>query len=258
LEEAAGYFEKATETAPQSSTAYHWLGRVYGLQARDLGPPRGIFPARRARKALEKAVALDPENVQARLDLATFYREAPGIVGGSTKDALAQVEEIKRRDPYLGALILGDLAIDQKKFDEAERQYEAAIELRPKDTEAFFRLGALHQKTGQYDKAFDAFERMLQLNRNARVAYFQLGKTADLSGQRLARGEEALKIFLQSKPFYMMPKLSWAHRRLGNIYLKQGRRDAAREEYLAAIKSAPDDAEAAAALKHLDAGSPPK
>jgi tetratricopeptide (TPR) repeat protein len=256
LDEALDYFNRATAAAPASSVAFHWLGRVNGVKARDLGPPRGIGAARRTKKALEQAVLLDPNNLDARVDLATFYREAPAIVGGSTRAALEQLDEIKRRDPYEGGLVQGDLAVDEKKYEEAEGHYRKAVELAPAKTPAHFRLGLLHQRTGRYDSAFAEFATVLRLDPAEKRALFQIGKTADLSGLRLAQGEEALKSYLQCQPFFIMPKLSWAHRRLGNIYRKEGRLEAARDEYLAALRLAPEDKEAAKALKQLEAAAP--
>ena len=255
LEEAVHYFERATAAAPKNSMAYLWLGRANGIQARDLGAPRGIGPARRARKNLEKAVALDPDNVEARLDLATYYREAPMIVGGNNRAAALQAEEIKRRDPYLGWLIAGDLAAEDKKYAVAERAYRAAMDLKPHDTESYFRFGVLEQRLGRFDQAFGAFEKMLQIDPNDKRAYFQIGKTADMSGQKLDQGEEALKRYCEVKPFFMMPKLCWAHRRLGNIYLQKGQPNAARKEYLVALSMDPSDKEASAALDRLSNGS---
>lgn len=251
LPKAIEFFEKAAAAAPQDSSTFHWLGRAYGVRARDLGPPRGMGPARAAKHALEKAVSLDPNNLEARVDLVTFYKEAPGIVGGSKRAALSQAEEIERRDPYLGALVQGDLDLAEKRFGEAERHYRAATQLQPTRPEAFFRLGVAYQQHGQYPDAFSAFHRTLQLDPTQRSALFQLGKTSDLSNQRLDEGEQALKSYLECRPFYIMPKLSWAHRRLGNIYLKEGHPEAARQEYLAALKLDPNDKEARSALHQL-------
>jgi tetratricopeptide (TPR) repeat protein len=253
LADAAQLFEKVTLMAPRKAAGFHWLGRVCGVQAREFGPPRGVGPAWRAKKALEKAVALDPDNLEARLDLATYYREAPGIVGGSKRAALAQLEEVTRRNRYLGAIVFGDLAMTEKRYDEAERQLNSARQQQPEKAEAYYRLGLLHQRTGQFDQAFADFEKVLTLDPEDRRALFQIGKTTDISGRQLDRGQRALEAYLQCRPFYIMPKLSWAHRRLGNIYLKRGRRDAARTEYLAAVKADPNDPEAASALKQLDA-----
>jgi tetratricopeptide (TPR) repeat protein len=251
LDAARRQFERATVVSPTNSEAFHWLGRVEGIQAREWGVPRGIGPARNTRKALERAVELDPNNLEARVDLATFYREAPFLVGGSRKAALGQVEEVERRNPYLGALLRGDMAISDKAFREAERSYRTAVDLQPKEAESYFRLGLLFQRTKEFDRAFTAFEKVLELNPLDQRAHFQIGKTADLSGQRLEQGEAALQAYLRCRPFYIMPKLSWAHRRLGNIYLKKGLREAARDQYLAALRLEPDDKEAAAALKDL-------
>ena len=174
-------------------------------------------------------------------------------MGGSTRASLEQLSEIDRRNPYLGHLVHGDMAMDEGRFDQAERQYQAALQLDSFRTDAYCRLGILHQHTGKYESAFDAFETALRLDTKEKAALFQIGKTADLSGQRLERGIEALELYMQSPPFYVMPKLTWAHRRLGNIYLKQGKREAARAEFMAAVKTGPDDKEAAAALKQLEA-----
>ena len=255
IDDAAHLFERATSVAPKHSAAFHWLGRAYGIQARELGPPMGMGAARRTKRALETAVNLDPNNLEARLDLATYLRQAPMIVGGSRKSGLAQVEEICRRDPFLGALARGDVALDDKKFEEAERHYQSAVRASTNNADAYYRLGVLHQKTGRYEEAFAALEKVLQIDPAQKRALFQIGKTADLSELRLERGEKALQAYLQCEPFFTMPPLAWAHRRLGNIYFKKGARDAARAQYLAALKLAPGDKEATAALKHLDSAS---
>src|SRR5262249_50890958 len=112
------------------------------------------------------------------------------------------------------------------------------------------------QRTKQFDKAFTAFDSVLQINGSDKPAHYQIGRTADLSGQQLDRGEEALKLYLQCQPFYIMPKLTSAHRHLGNIYLRKGRPEAAREEYQACLTLDPNDKQAAAALKKLEATTP--
>ncbi len=256
LSDAIGYFEKAEIASPTNSAVAHWLGRACGIQARDLGPPRGIGPARRTRKSLERAVQLDPNNLDARVDLATFYRQAPMIVGGSKRGATTQLEEISRRDAYLGALVKGDQAMDDKRFDQAESFYKDALQRVPGKTDAYFRLGILYQRAARYEDAFASFEKLLAIAPEDKPTLFQIGKTADLSGHHLEKGEAALKKYLECQPFYIMPKLSWAHRRLGNIYLKKRQIEPARQQYRIALQLTPDDREAAAALRQLEVSSP--
>jgi tetratricopeptide (TPR) repeat protein len=75
-------------------------------------------------------------------------------------------------------------------------------------------------------------------------ACYQIGRLAVLSGQRLERGEECLKLYLQRDPKPDEPSLASAHYRLGLLYERKGNRDLARREYSAALEidSARDDA----------------
>jgi len=259
LDAAVKWFERATRTDKTNSLYFLWLGRAHGVQAREAGIPEGAIPCANAKTAFDKAVALDPNNVEGRYDLIQWYLETPGIAGGSIKRALAEAEQIKRRDPYFGNIASGRVLEHQKKFVEAERAYQAARDLKTARFEAHYALGYLHKQTKDYAKALAAFETVLQLPSNEdrpyqigrAEAYYQIGRTCLLFGERLDRGEEALKIYLQLRPNFYMPSLAWAHIRLGNIYEKRGRHAQARAEYEAALALEPDHKGAKAALKNL-------
>src|SRR5262249_32319220 len=160
---------------------------------------------------------LAPDFIPAREDLIQFHRRAPGIIGGSRKAAEAQAQEISRRDPYLGWLIAGDLLIDKKKFLEAEARYRSASLLKPAKSDAFYRLGLLHLETKEFEQAFSAFERILSLDTNEMAAFFYIGHTGALSGKQLNRAEEALRIYLGTKPQIDRPSLAQAHFALGRV-----------------------------------------
>ncbi len=77
--------EKAVSLAPANSQFHLWLGRIYGEKADKSGFMTAAGLARRVRTEFEKAVQLSPNSVDARSDLAEFYLEAPGIVGGGKR-----------------------------------------------------------------------------------------------------------------------------------------------------------------------------
>src|SRR4051812_19622664 len=93
-------------------TALTWLSRAASLEpnnARYLGDFGGTSlelaarthsysAATKGRDAMEKAIALDPEYLDAREGLYQFYQQAPWPIGSSSK-AAAQVAEIAKRDP---------------------------------------------------------------------------------------------------------------------------------------------------------------
>lgn len=99
---AAEWFARAAERDANSAEYHLWLGRAYGHQALRAGPWKQVLLARKVKTHFERAVALDPDNTAARLDLLEYYLQAPSFLGGSRDKARAQVEEIKRRDAARG------------------------------------------------------------------------------------------------------------------------------------------------------------
>ena len=67
---------------PNNGEYHLWLGRTYGEKADASNFLTAAGLAKKVRTEFERAVQLDPGNVMARTDLAEFYLEAPGIVGG--------------------------------------------------------------------------------------------------------------------------------------------------------------------------------
>lgn len=85
--QAAGMFESLVAEAPQDDRYVYWLGKSCGRQAEQAGWFDAVRLAKRTRKALEKAVALNPANAEAVRDLAQYYDEAPGFLGGDADKA---------------------------------------------------------------------------------------------------------------------------------------------------------------------------
>lgn len=74
--------QKAVSLEPGNSHYHLWLGRIYGEKADRANFLSAASLAGKVRNEFEAAVRLDPKNMEARSDLADFYLEAPGIVGG--------------------------------------------------------------------------------------------------------------------------------------------------------------------------------
>lgn len=127
---AEGHAEKAVELEPTMAEAHYWLGNSLfsGINSAGLLEKGSI--ASRGRKAYERAVELDPKHVGARYGLAQFFAGAPGIAGGSTKKAREQGEAMIAIEGggMLGHTVLAQLAGEDKKWDEAEKQFELAAD----------------------------------------------------------------------------------------------------------------------------------
>lgn len=92
---ASRAFNAAANAAPDDDEYVHWLGKAYGRQAEHAGGFTALRLAKQTRAALERAVALNPENWDAVRDLARYYADAPGFLGGDKDKAAALRARLK-------------------------------------------------------------------------------------------------------------------------------------------------------------------
>src|SRR5579864_2567115 len=118
--------EKSTSLQPHSSLYHQWEGRAAGRKAENSNPFTACGLARRVRNEVERAVALDGNNLSARSDLAEYYLEAPGFLGGDKKKARDQAEAVAEHDPALADYILARVE-EKQGSGRAEQQYQRAI-----------------------------------------------------------------------------------------------------------------------------------
>jgi tetratricopeptide (TPR) repeat protein len=216
-EQAVLWLEKATKLVPDKSAYFRELGDAYGLSAQKAGVFSKFGFAKKCLAAYDRAVALDPANLDARASRIEYYRQAPGIVGGGMDKAYAEAAEIRRRDAMRGATILGNLYVAEKKYAEA----------------------------------FALLDELIAQNPANKVMLYQVGRLAAISGLQLERGEAALKEYFQHTPAPNEPPLYNAHWRLGTLYERKGDKAAARAEYQTALQLRPDYTAAQNALKKL-------
>ncbi|MCE2958353.1 MAG: tetratricopeptide repeat protein [Flammeovirgaceae bacterium] len=81
-DDAAEYFEEATEADPKQADYFNWLGNTYGTIAQSANMFKQGILAPKMKKAWEKAIELDAKNLSARTSLIQYYLQAPGFMGG--------------------------------------------------------------------------------------------------------------------------------------------------------------------------------
>jgi tetratricopeptide (TPR) repeat protein len=251
--EAVDWLEKAVKVDDKAE--YHvYLGSALGDEAQRASKFRQPFLARRVKSEFERAVALDPRSVEARYGLIQVYGLLPGFMGGDMEKAHEEVTALAAISPYHANLAAGFLAQREKNFTVAEQSYEKAIAAAPDSAGAYFALGQLYQRQEKWTEALAAFDRRLARAPHDTSALFQIGRNAALSGLALERGEQSLKRWLAAPPKATRTStMAGAHHRLGQIYEKQGRRDAARAEYEEAVRINPRNEDAKKSLGALGA-----
>jgi tetratricopeptide (TPR) repeat protein len=123
-------FERAAELQPEFAEGQVWLASACFDHVDDVGMLSQMPLASKGRKAFEKAIAIDPNHVWARIGLAQFLLQAPAIAGGSIDKAKEQGNALLaipgKRGEYQGRMVLAGIASHEKQWDEMMRQLAAA------------------------------------------------------------------------------------------------------------------------------------
>jgi protein O-mannosyl-transferase len=131
------------------------------------------------------------------------------------------------------------IALDKKgQTDEAIRQYQAALRLKPGYADAHNNLGAALEKKGQSDEAIRQYQEALRLEPDDALAHNNLGAALDKKGQ----SDEAIRQ-LQAA-LHLKPDYAEAHNNLGAALDKKGQSDEAIRQYQEALRLKPDYADA--------------
>jgi tetratricopeptide (TPR) repeat protein len=232
-------FARAVAAAPENAVAEFYLGRVYGEQAQRASVFRQASLARKTKASFERAVRLDPDYLEARQGLLQYFLVAPGVMGGSEERAREQAAEIRRRNPYRGALAATQVLQKRKDWAGVEREMEPLTRQYPESLAVWTTLGGALGAQGRWDDAWASADRMTAALRDAPVTWYLAGRVAAESGTRLERGEAALLRYLQHRPEPTEPTLAAAHWRMGQLRERQGQREAARTAYQTAVRLDP-------------------
>ena len=150
---ASEALEKAAQADPDSSEIALWAGRAFGRRAETSSMLTAPGFASRARQYFERAVQLDPRNLDALSDLFEYYLEAPGFLGGGMDKAQATAQQISNIDAGEGHWSQAKIAEKRKEFGSAEAQLRRAIELSPQRVGRFIELAKFLAKQGRYEEA---------------------------------------------------------------------------------------------------------
>jgi tetratricopeptide (TPR) repeat protein len=192
----------AADAAPAPSPAPHFTGARPAVHADHLGASTFIEKGWSlislgdyvgAIQALEKALTLSPEAVQAQslLGWAQMLHE-------DYDDALGTFSKVLMKEPAnaLARINVGYICLKKRIFGEAIEHLSKAIRLdndRKATLYAHYYLGLVYLEREMYEDAQTFFRKTLKLGPNLIEAYFELGRSLWFAGQR----DEALQTWTE-------------------------------------------------------------
>jgi Tfp pilus assembly protein PilF len=190
--------EKAVEEDPSNSDYAMWLGRAYGRRAETSNPFSAIGHASKTRQYFERAVQLNPRNVEALNDLLEYCLEAPGFMGGGIEKAQAVINRISVVDPSEGHWAQSTLDEKRKEYGKAEQQLRRALELAPSQVNRFMDLAKFLFKQGRYQEGEQNFARAEQIApENAKLLYVR-AECYVKAGRNMDTAKDLLQRYLKA------------------------------------------------------------
>jgi Flp pilus assembly protein TadD len=195
---AAEAFQKTVALSPNDSDSYLWLGRALGRRAETSSFITASGLASKARVAFEKAVQLNPRNVDAVSDLFEYYLQAPGFLGGGLDKAAALARTMAEQAPAEGAWAQARLAEKQKAFGTAEQQFRRAAELAPRQVGRIIDLAKFLAKVGRYQESEETLLRAESIAPGSPKLMFERASIYIHSGRNVETARKLLRRYLDA------------------------------------------------------------
>jgi cellulose synthase operon protein C len=184
--EAAIQYQNAIQLDPRFAEAHFKLAKA------DIG----LMNWDSALAELRKAVDLQPSNIPAQLELGKLYLAAHQY--GDGEQAALVVLEKEPGNPE-GHALMANLSAAQKRFLEAQPEFDKALELAPNNASIQFSYGMYKFQIGDKREAETRFKRALELDPKLTLATLALADVYN-SGQNFTAVERVLRDGIAQNP----------------------------------------------------------
>ncbi|HWZ51391.1 MAG TPA: tetratricopeptide repeat protein [Granulicella sp.] len=242
--------ETAVAIAPNDSSNQLWMAKAYGQQASRVNLIAAFALARRVRAAFEQAARLDPNNLEAIVDLGHFYVDAPGVVGGGLDKAQALHDRLQALSGANAHTLLAMIADKKGDTATAEAEFQHAIEAA-NTPEAYIDLGNFYQLHQRYAEAEAALQSAIRQDRAHDQSLVDAASILTAAHRNPQLAEQLLREYLASPAKSEEAPAFRVHVQLGMLLAADGDKPGARREYGAALALASQYAAAKTALEKL-------
>ena len=211
-QKALQYFKQATESDPNSTTAWYGLGYCYA----------GSNSHKEAIAAYKEAIRTDPTNEISHFHLGHYYQKL-----GRFNEAIETYQKVVNINPDFEAAYfnLGVVYSKIGQLMEGKEAFQNVIRINPEAAKAHYNIGVSYTKLGHYSQAIEAYKKVIDIKPDFAYAYFNLGVVFGELGQtgdQMQAYKHAIRI---------NPDFAPAHFAIGKAYLNKGDKASALDQY---------------------------
>lgn len=160
---AAGYYE---QLAQMNSTEKSWsdaAARYFSSAGVQSDSMLHTWLLNKTISCYEKVIELNPENADAKINLAVCYTETPEPMKG-----IMLLREVVQKHPenMKAQMNLGFLSIRSNQYDKAIDRFKKVLELNPQQTDAYYFLGYSYMNKGENSAAIEAFNKYIETSQD--------------------------------------------------------------------------------------------
>jgi tetratricopeptide (TPR) repeat protein len=267
--------EKAVALDAGTAKYHRQVAEVLGVMAQHAGVWQQLMLARRFRKEIDLALALDPRDIQALRDLMEFYLLAPGIAGGDVRKAdsiarriaavdltegylaEARISEFEKRTAgveqflreaadsrpprYIAHIRLAEFyaSAGASSGSAAEQQAKEALLLDETRVEAYTLLAGIYADRRDWSALDEILAQASREDPDDLAPYYRVGDRLLASGRNLADAERYFRRYLAQESEGNEPTASEAHWKLGLVLEKEGQASEALSEWKESLQLDP-------------------
>ncbi|MBI2815323.1 MAG: tetratricopeptide repeat protein [Acidobacteria bacterium] len=191
-------FEKAVAADPVNSNYHDWLGKAYGRRAETSSFVTAWAYAGKCRRYFERAIELNPANIEAIDDLFEYQINAPSIVGGGLEKAAQTAELVRDLNPAKYHELQARLADKQKDFPREESHLRKALELAPRQLGRILDLAEFLARRKRFPESEAMFNRAKEVAPDNAELKFERAKTLIESGRNRDEASKLLQEYLNT------------------------------------------------------------
>jgi tetratricopeptide (TPR) repeat protein len=168
FQEASLEFRNALQIDEKLADAHWGLANAY----------EGLQRYQEAFEEMKQVIALDPNNLDARVHLGNYYLMGGKQSAAAISEAERLAKEVLAKDGnhIEGHILMGSVLFAQDKKTEAFAELNRAIEIDPKRVESYLALARFHSLTNDLATAEAIYQRAISVNGGSALAHYEYGK----------------------------------------------------------------------------------